>query len=330
MAHRRYPGFGADPGAGQPLDMHQLIERANNAAAMARQAQGATDAANAKLAVLERNYSQLSDALSRVQIQGRSGDVNIQRIENIPGRRIPFDLFVNIAIPANSVATRQGTQVIPQHGPFVAVARSACLLSSFEFNVSPESGSGAVARFQGRSFGRWRPISSVCDVNDGQVVAQPNIGPIAAPGTGVPIIVSPPNSSPFRSMEGDFTIQFSNQGASIPRQNIAISSSFWVKGLNEPFEFGALDFFERGEVLQWDVVPTHPMNPGYGNLSGFGANPNLPYIDSQWDAVEGINDSVTSSEEAGADDLVERQPNAILQIGLHGFMIWQPPGAGPY
>lgn len=322
-------GFGNDqppPGAMVPagqVNLQALVQRADSAAAMAR-------TVDAKYNALAQSFEQLKNELSRVSIQGRSGDVNIQRIENIPGRRIPFDLFVNIALSAGSTATRQGTQVIPQHGPFVAVARSATLLSSYEFTVAPASGTGTTSRFQGRSFGRWRPISSVCDVNDGQIVAQPQIGPLAFPGTGAPFVVSPPNSSPFRSMEGDFSIQFSNQGSSIPRQNIAISSSFWVKGLNEPFEFGALDFFERGEVLQWDVTPTHPLNPAYGNVSAFAANPNLPFIDAQWDAVEGIVDIETATQEPGEEDLVERQPNAILQIGLHGFMIWQPPGAGPY
>jgi hypothetical protein len=203
----------------------------------------------------------------------------------------------------------------------------ATFLSAYEFQYrDPES--GVVTRFNGRSNGRYRPISSVWDLGDGKPVIQVQMAQ-AAPGTGSPHVTSPPVLSPFRTMQGDYRIKLENAGSSFPRTNLEVPSSLWVKQVNDPFELGALDVFERGEVITFKILPLHANNAAYGNLSSFGApNTNFPFIDAGWDAVEGIDD--TNDADAEDTDPVTRLPNGILTIGFHGYRIVQPAGFGPY
>lgn len=279
---------------------------------------------------MAQNGADLTQALQRVQVQRSSGDPGIQRVWDIPGRRIPFDFLVDIRVPANKTDIIQGTLTVSQEAPFVAVARYATFLSTHQFQVRDPESPEEVATFNGRSFGRYRPIHSAWDLNDGQPHSQIILpGAPAFPGTGSPYVASPSNASPFRSMEMDFRVNFDNAGSGFPRQNEQVPSSFWSKEINSPFELGALDVFERGEVLQFRVLPLHPANPPFGNISGFGLpNTNYPFVDSGYDAHEGISDP--NDPAAGQTDPVTRVANGVLTIGFHGYRIVQPAGAGPY
>jgi hypothetical protein len=129
-------------------------------------------------------------------------------------------------------------------------------------------------------------------------------------------------------MEMDFRIEMREQGTSLPRQNVPMPSSLWVKGNGDPWELGALDFFERNQVIIFNVQPLHAPNQPGGNISGItGPGTEWPFIDSGWDAVEGINDPTFDAE---GTDPVTRVPTGILTIGFHGYRVWQPPGAGQY
>jgi hypothetical protein len=157
---------------------------------------------------------QLLDTITRLNISSSCGDPNIQRIENVPGRRVPFDLIVDIAIPANQTSALQGSIIISQEGPFVAVSRMATLISALTYEVLDAN--GLPTAFNGRSFGRYRPIHSAWDINDGR----PHVDVyqvVAAPGTGTPSITAPSNTSSFRTMEGDFRVMMKNAGSSFPR-----------------------------------------------------------------------------------------------------------------
>jgi len=242
-------------------------------------------------------------------------------IDEVPGRRIPFDVLVTIPIGANVTSEQQQTQQISQDGPFVAMLRMATFQSALQVNrISPIS--GQPASFQGRSFGRFRPIHSAWDINDASVPFNV-IAPIAFPGTGAPVYASPTNHSAFRTMEFDGLVEFFNQGAAYPRSNMQVPTTFWSTQINAPFQLGALDFFERGETLQWKVVPTHVNNPSAGNAFGFGAGGVYPFIDSQYDVHEGIVDPNTAGV---TTDPLQRLPDGFLYIGFHGFRIVQPPG----
>lgn len=316
-------------------DLNDIARAADAGAAMARQAAQAATTANARSDQLDayykelaKQYDDLKRVVSRVELTGRGGDPNIQRIENIPGRRIPFDYTVDIAIPAGSTAVRQGTISIDQSGPFVAVARYATFCSLYQFGYTPP-GSDTRALFNGRSYGRYRPVHSLFDGNDGQPVTAVTYAQ-AFPGTGAPHIVSPANESSFRSMEMDFRIKLVEGGSAFPRSFVEVPSSMWVKASGDAFPLAALDFFERGETITFSIVPMHQPNPAFGNISGFATGfTDFPFIDSQWDAIEGINDQAQDNDDNGVDP-IERLPNGILTIGFHGYRIYQPPGAGQY
>lgn len=270
---------------------------------------------------LQQDMNNLSEAMSALQAEGSGGDPHIRYIEQIPGRRIPFDLTVQIPIGANIESEQQAPTTISQDGPFVAVARYATFQSAYSFSYTDPQTS-QTASFQGRSYGRFRPVNSVADILDGKMGYQPVTGG-ALPGTGAPIFASPSNHSNFRSMEFDGVIQFLNQGSGWQRQNIPIPSAFYMQEMNSPFLLGALDFFERGETLQWRVTPTHVNNPPYGNANGFAAGGFYPFLESQYDVHEGIVDPVIAQQET---DPVTRLPEGILIIGFMGYRIIQPPG----
>jgi hypothetical protein len=312
------------------MDLSQLAQTANYAAQAARNAEALSKRQDEELrrfyAQQAREMKALQDALSRVQIQTRVGDPNIQRVENIPGRRVPFDFLVDIPIQTGETGTVQGTITIDQTGPFVAVGRYAAFVSTYGFTYT-DPDTEVISRFNGRSYGRYRPIHSVFDLNDGQPYSNVTYAQ-AFPGTGAPHFASPANASPFRSMEMDFRIEVREAGSSMPRSNQPVPSAFWMKAINDPWQLGALDFFERNEVITFNVAPTHAPNQSFGNISGFGVPANFPFIDSQWDAIEGINDQAQAI--SGDTDPVVRAPSGVLTIGFFGYRIWQPPGAGQY
>lgn len=313
-------------------DLKTLMDRADAAAGMARQAAQAAQVARAEshatkqeLVKTLRNMEDLRNALSRVQVQAQTGDPNIQRVENIPGRRIPFDFIVEIPFNAGNAATQQQIITIDQSGPFVAVARYAAFISTYKFSFKdPESGN--VTLYNGRSYGRCRPVHSVNDLNDGQPFSSVSMA-LAFPGTGAAHIASPSNASPFRSMEMDFRIAMQEQGSSIRRQNTALASSLWVRANGDAFQLGALDFFERSQVISFEVQPLHTPNQDFGNIAGFtGPGGDWPFAASGWDTIEGINDPAISVDDD--TDPITRIPQGVLQIGYHGYRIMQPPGPG--
>ena len=299
--------------------VQQALQNSNFAAQQAR-------GTHQQVLELAKNAQQLAQTMAMMSASRTGGNPSLQYVENVPGRRIPYDALVAIPIGANVQAEQQGTITINQDGPFVAVARYAFFLSQFQFQyINPST--QAVSTFQGRSYGRWRPVHSAWDLYDG-VPRSEVVQAVPAPGGGAPHIISPSNASSFRSMQPDFMIQEQNDGYSQPRSNIYVPSPAWTNQINSPFNLGALDFFERGEVITFKVQPQHPNNPSYGNVNGFtGDNDAWPFVQSGFDAVEGVSDPALQDTDV---DPVTRLPNGILYIGLHGYKIIQPPGAGPY
>lgn len=310
----------------QNYDLSQIAAAANYAATTARQNAAAAQATQAQVTELVRSSQQLAQTMARMAASRTGGNPSLQYIENVPGRRVPYDNMVAIPIGADVQSEVQGTIVINQDGPFVAVARYAFFLSQYSFQyIDPTNNNQSL--FQGRSYGRWRPVHSAWDLYDG-VPRSEVVQAVPAPGNGAPHIISPSNASSFRSMQPDFVIEERNEGFAYPRSNIYIPSAAWTKQINSPFNLGALDFFERGEQITFRVLPMHPNNPSYGNVQGFtGADDAWPFIQSQFDAVEGISDPVLEDQDT---DPVTRLAQGVLYIGLHGYKIIQPPGAGPY
>ena len=255
------------------------------------------------------------------------------RIEDIPGRRVPFVLIMDIPIQSDTMSVREQSVTIPQEGPFVAVRRMATFQSGYQFEVTDPQ-TGATARFSGRSFGRYRPIHSAWDLNDAMsdgIVTTSN--PMAVGATpSVTSIVS--SKSGYRSMEFDGRITFVNGGSSYPRQNIPVPSSMWTPQINAPQDLGALDFFERGEILTVQVQPNHVNNPPFGNVQGVSGagGAAYPFLGGQYDPHEGIGTlngfTVTTGPVVTplTQDPIVRMPDGLLTIGWEGYRIIQPVG----
>jgi hypothetical protein len=304
---------------------------------------------------MRQNLADLTESinhLSMARAGGGGGSPGVVRIEDIPGRRVPYTLLLDIPIGSDTTSRRSSSVTISQEGPFVAVRRMATFQSQYEF-VTADPETGSQARLAGRSFGRFRPIHSAWDLLDsthnglsdaGQwyLAALNNTVPV---GTDLPsgVLGLPSNLSSFRTMEFDARITVLNAGSSYPRQNISVPSSFWSSSINSPFNLGALDFFERGEVLTVEVQPTHVSNPPAGNVDGSAVIPataglagatGWPFVEGQFDAHEGvatpgaseIDDDDPNLPKLLDTDSVSRLPNGILTIGWEGYRIIQPIG----
>jgi len=312
-------------------DINQIINATNAAAAMARQAiqiaqQSAAVAAQtsqviAAVGQMAQQTRQLHETvIAGMKVQGQVDSTqrpDIQRIENIPGRRIPYDVIVRIAVGANETNALDGQHTLSADGPFVAVARSAVFLSAYQFQVT--SG-GATTTFNGRSFGRYRPVSSVLDLMDAQGGHTQPVGAVA-PGTGLFSLVSTNQHAGFRTMQFDGTIEVES-GSGYKRQSEPVPSALWAPGLDQMTQLPALDLFQRGDIIRFRVVPNHVNNPGAGNVQTLvGA---LPYLASQYDTHEGIVYGAAVADPATAD-IVVRQPDGILVLAYHGYKILAAP-----
>lgn len=276
-----------------------------------------------------RRSSGLSDAIT----WQKNGVV---RVEDIPGRRVPYDVVLDIPIVNGSTSEVEATWVVPQEGPFVATARYATFQSQLSYQVM--LGATVVGRFNGRTFGRYRPIHSAWDLYDAQQMPVMTGNPTATGATpGVMSVTA--SASGGRSMSFDGRILMINAGSSYPRMNYPLPTSIWTSQINTPQDLGALDFFERGEALTFKVYPNHVNNPPFGNADGadiFATGGALgtagyPFVAGQFDPQEGIltpdaYEVVDSVVTRLLTDGVTRLPDGILTVGLIGYRIIQPVG----
>jgi len=116
-----------------------------------------------------------SSSLNGPMMKRRNGDV--VPVWDIPGKHIPFDFLVDIPIKDGVTDAVPGNLYVTMEGPFVAVARMAIVRSAMTFQYTPPGQrGGTAARFQGRSYGRFRPVHSAADINDAmQTWAQPSM-----------------------------------------------------------------------------------------------------------------------------------------------------------
>lgn len=306
------------------MAMHQSV---NQAAASVR------GDVSKRVQAVDQRLNDLARIAESLRVQREH--TGIVRIEDIPGRRVPFDYFVDIPIDNNDTSRREASITISQEGPFVAVRRFAVFQSLYQYSVS-SGGSTAPAKYVGRSYGRWRPISSVYDYNDAHnnnSVQTPN--PMTS-GVYIGNLELPSSQSGFRTMEFDGKIFVMNAGSSFPRMNTPVPSALWSDGIGGLADLGCLDFFERGEVISFQVQPNRVNNPPAGNVDGtniFGVA-GYPFTAGQYDQHEGIITpsafSIASSSPPTltrlATDSVSRLPDGVLTIGFVGYRIQQPPG----
>jgi len=297
------------------ITIEQLYAQANGAAALARQSIEASQKVAQTMQNVMVQMANQNKLLASIA-SGKRGDV--QRIEDLPGKRIPFDVIIEIPIGANQTGPFSQPYTVSPDGPFVAVTRSATFLSALTFQVQ-EAGTNNVTTYQGRSYGRYRPISSVLDLMDAQQ-GHNNPAAIASPGTFQTQLTSKTDKSGFRTMAWNGTIQVSN--TNFKRQSQAVPSSLWAPGFEGSMQLPVLDFYNIGETIEVVAQSNHVNNPPFGNIQTItGA---LPFLSGQYDSQEGIG--YAAGINAGQSDLITRQPDGILIVCLSGFRITSVPG----
>ncbi len=337
----RGPG-GGFPGGRDPLsELRTYVQQAHAEIQQKLNAQsawvrGQSESHTQKVLDSLGHLAQIAQGLGGSRSGGSGGlDRNI-RIEDLPGRRVPYVLLVDIPIQNNTTARQEASVTISQEGPFVAVRRMATFQSALQFQVT--YGDSTVGRFAGRSFGRYRPIHSAWDIGE----AGSSLGATSTVLTGLPAAELNWTTSPTNIMSGFLTMEFDgriaviNAGSSYPRQNLqdGVPSSMWTSQINSSQDLGALDFFERGEVITVMANPNHVNNPPAGNAQGFDifGSAGWPFLDGQYDPQEGIltpnpidpnnpNTRITT-------DTVVRLPDGILTVAWEGYRIIQPVGPG--
>jgi hypothetical protein len=322
-------GYGGPPGGNGGYMVAQIQQEiANLRQEMHRQAGGVRQLVEKRMQAADQKLNDLAQIAQALRMSRTGG--GIVRVEDIPGRRVPYVLVIDIPIGPDEVSVQEDSVTISQEGPFVAVRKMATFMSALEYQVTfPDE---SKARFTGRSFGRYRPIHSAWDINDAQsdaIFTTPN--PIDADGIFAALGYTSTKST-YRSMEFDGRIEVINAGSSYPRQNISVPSSLWTPQINAPQDLGCLDFFERGEVITARVTPNHANNPPFGNADGlsiFGVE-GWPFVEGQFDPQEGI---VTPAPVTDFDpftaittDRVTRLPNGLFTIAWEGYRIIQPVG----
>lgn len=265
----------------------------------------------------------MAEGLSRIQIgQGvgggpRNGPMarvwgsdSVVSINEIPGKCIPFELSVDILFNQGEIAMKTGSKQVNTDGIFVAVGRAITFRSMATFTVQ-----GGQASANGRSFGRFRGVSSADEVFDAvKAFEQPNnfqptfagaaalggnvvpvYNPLAVnqfsldptninpafPGTGRPYVASPSNGSPYRTMGFDGLIAYQTLGSNFRRQQDpdGTPSHVW----NQIREFGCFDVLEPTDTVQFQVKMLHPLNPEAGNINALG----VPNDDYSYDDTTG-------------------------------------------
>ncbi len=314
-------------------------------------------------------------------------------IDDIPGRAVPYDLTVDINIAAGVVETQEESAYISMDGPFIAVRRYIAFRSDLTFQVQDQDGDTAsfVGRTSGRfrpisshtdvmdavhafeQLSQYNPpyVGAVVFSDDSKVIPVANPSAVHVgdsdygnsadlsnllpnfPGTGRPIVVSPLSMSSGRSMAFDGLVAVEVAGANYQRQNHAVPTAFWMKGMGGPLDLAACDVFEPGDSANFKVTPLHPNNPAFGNIQSlmlqgtdityditkgggvndpFPAGP-FPFLASQFDGHEGINDQTLAGDSTTTADRVTRSPDGIITIGYQGYKLVQPPrgvGLGPH
>lgn len=253
------------------------------------------------------------------------GRPDMLTIEEIPGRRIPYDLTVQIGVPDSQTAPLTGHHPLSTDGPFIAVARYATFISSYTFQVTTEA---ATERYTGRTWGRQRPISSVLDLMDalpGWVdgVTSDLDGDCEDPATPLPpaVISRPTSRAGQRSMVFDGYIEV--QSSVYPRQNQHVPTSLWAPGFNQLLQLPVLDYWEKGETIEIQIEPLHVNNPSAGNVQTLLGS--MPYLAGQFDGHEGVMYPEWECDDDVAD-IIQRRPSGVLVVGFLGYKILQPPG----
>lgn len=199
------------------------------------------------------------------QLQGwvEKASRRIKYIEDIPGKRVPYWMSVQIPMPipvqpgplgavSNFAIGGQelsAVQNVSMDGPFVCTSYMAAFMAK-TYSLGPTearpSDEPAGTEVYTPLTGRFRPVASTNDDFSGAY-----IGP-ASP-IGITAV------STFRPGEVDFLWQISDQGTDRSRQNMPLPSRFLYSEVDRPLYLPVSDFFERGSTIKVSATPTRDL-----------------------------------------------------------------------
>jgi len=202
--------------------------------------------------------------LKRLRQALKKAAARIRYIEDIPGKRVPYFLNLEIQVPpgvdANgnvvSIANQvfSDAQPISMDGPFLAThylasfrAKTYSLGPTGLRQNDPPAGSEVVTPLTGR----FRPTASTAD---------PFSGAYIGPSTGVQTLVDASLVNTFRPGTLDFLFEVQDTGTDRQRQNdIATPSRYLFTEFDRPYYLAVSDFYERGSLIRVKVTPTREL-----------------------------------------------------------------------
>lgn len=219
--------------------------------------------------------------ISRLQKAYKQALSRIRYIEDIPGKRVPYFMNFEIAVPGpDSPAFKIAGQRLPDvksvsmDGPFVCTSYlSAFRLKTFSLGPyqfdpplvgrpgDPPAGTEIITPLTGR----YRPIASTADPFSGAYVGYGQ--PATVPQTAIDASLV----NTFRPGTIDFSWEVSDEGVDRQRQNqIPMPSRYLFSEFDRPLYLPVSDFFERGSSIKVQISLTREL--GFAEIN-YGLTP---------------------------------------------------------
>jgi hypothetical protein len=224
-----------------------------------------------KLKALAEGYHKLSSAyegsaleLKALRKELRKAAERIRYIEDIPGKRVPYFMQFEVAIPGPSLPTvsiagarLSDTKQVSQDGPFVATQYlSAFLMKTFSTGPYGDEGDGrpndppAGTEVITPLSGRFRPVASSADPFAGAYIGR--VGPIS--------VAAAQTNQGYRPGIIDFLFEVADESVDRLRQNnVPIPSRYLFSEFDRPLYLPVSDFFERGSTIKFMATLTRDL-----------------------------------------------------------------------
>jgi hypothetical protein len=234
---------------------------------------------------LKNSYESSQMELKRLQSALKKTAERIRYIEDIPGKRVPYFMNFEIAVPGpdNPTFTVVGQRLadvkqVSMDGPFVCTSYLSAFrmktysLGAYTFGESIKPMPAAGTELITSLTGRLRPVASTAD---------PFAGAYIGPGVGDQTLLDASLVNTFRPGSVDFLYEISDEGTDRQRQNQVPSPSRYLFSENDrPLYLPVSDFFERGSSLKIQISMLHDLGYAEINATSFAPNSGGQYADS--------------------------------------------------
>ena len=228
--------------------------------------------AEAQISTIVEHYNELKNSyessqmeLKRLQSALKKTAERIRYIEDIPGKRVPYFMNFEIAIPGPDSPTftvvgqrLADVKQVSMDGPFVCTSYLSAFrmktysLGPYTWGVEntkemPAAGTEILTPLTGR----FRPTASTAD---------PFSGAYIGPGVGLQTIADASLVNTFRPGAVDFLCEVSDEATDRQRQNqVPWPSRYLFSENDRPLYLPVSDFFERGSSLKIQVSMLHDL-----------------------------------------------------------------------